>query len=224
MKKFLKLTKVYQLFIIKLCNKKKLDYGNNLQIILKYIEPCFNCECPTCDVNIKKDAVVYTINNNFDEYENYIKKFQNIHGNSDNCQCPNCFYFKYPHCLNYHNSKSKYIDDNNHFDKLLDHQFKSRVDGVYIFSFFSPNYLYIGHVFLLNTGNFSIFRDLEFERQASRKKCFIGDYIFNRNIRQKMIYYEFKEYSSIKDLEKVLINNCQSIDTFYKYYNKIIGF
>lgn len=53
MNKTLNLVGIFQLFLL-----KSKFYNKSLKLILKYIEPCFDCQCPTCDINIKDGAVV----------------------------------------------------------------------------------------------------------------------------------------------------------------------
>lgn len=171
------------------------NYNNNLQIILKYIKPCFNCECPTCDINIKKDAIVY--DNDDGTYDKYILKFKDSHY-FDNCVCPNCFIYKYTFFACYNGDKKEVSFENyTNFKKKYKHLFKNyikenlQVEGIYFYTLYdnrdwcwSPICV---HFFLMNDGTFREYIDLEFER-----------YLYNKNENWEWSHAEYKNYFNIK--------------------------
>ncbi len=215
-------------FLILKTNREKSFFtnhnNNNLQIILKYIEPCFNCKCPTCDINIKKDAIVYDDDS---KYEKYILKFKDSHY-FDNCDCPNCFIYKYVFfaCYrgvkddvtfeNYTNFKQKYKDL---FRKYIKENLQAQVEGIYFYTLYnneefnwSPRCV---HFFQMNDGTFRVYKDLEFER-----------YLYNKNENWEWSDAEYKNYFNIKGkkrLKRKCINEWKfetdlSIDELINYY------
>ncbi len=199
------------------------NHNNNLQIILKYIEPCFNCECPTCDINIKKDAIVYDDDN---KYEKYILKFKDSHY-FDNCVCPNCFIYKYVFFACYNGVKN-YIKEN----------LQAQVEGIYFYTLYNNeefNWSPICvHFFQMNDGTFREYKDLEFERYLytinggnwewsdAEYKNYIKIKGKKRYKRQYINEWKFKTYLSIDDLTYHSENwNSLLEEHFYKQFAKI---
>ncbi len=137
---------IYQLFLI---SRFKKNPPNNLHIkeILKYIEPCFDCECPTCDINVKPNAVV-DCHDKIDEdveYEEYCLK------NDDHkwCECPNCFNI----CgWGEEEAKKRGIK---YYVKNLD------IEGRYFYTYqFSP-FPSSHHIFLMNNNTFRCYTNID---------------------------------------------------------------
>ncbi len=238
MNKTLNLVGIFQLFLL-----KSRFNNNSLKLILKCIEPCVDCECPTCDVNIKDGAIVdkddkdkkdcYSMRNYCicKKYIEYIKKFDH-HKFYEQCDCPNCFTFKCPTRFFDNEYILKKMEmDIKLFIKLVD------IPGIYIFTIidYGSSYACYLHCFLMNDGKYRIYRDREFDRfnffqsqsiaarYIDRDKYieFIDDDEImdikksNRNTRKFLSTFSFDEYSSIDKFLK----NCHGGDlTFLNRY------
>lgn len=225
MNKTWNLVGIFQLFLL-----KSRFNNNSLKILLKCIEPCVDCECPTCDINIKKDAVVDKDKSDYymcisEKYTDYIKKFDH-HKFYEQCDCPNCFTFKCPIYFFEDEYFIKMEQDIKNFINLVN------ISGIYIFTLVDcgSSHACYEHCFLMNDGKYRIYRDREFDcYQFFENETVVINYIdqdnffrlkrddikkSNRNTRKLFSKFSFIEYSSI---EKFL-NDCQGMLTFLNRY------
>ncbi len=213
------------------------NHNNNLQIILKYIEPCFNCECPTCDINIKKDAIV--CRDDKLKYDTFISSLNNSHC-FDFCHCPNCYIYKCGNidyiCNN--NEKNIFKKFEQKYIKMFKKYIKNQLEleGIYFYTLFdfgesnwNPRCL---HFFLINDGTFRVYKDLEFERynylkwesRIETREKYKNVYRKNRYIRQYINVWKYWTYFSIDELMQLIRMSYKYNETwdeiFYKQFAK----